>query len=343
MEIVDLNIYPFGNAQVVSRYPPSFICQNGEDECFANIIQSCVIQNNTVDYYMGFVNCMESNGIEMLDYVEECAKKYNIDYNNLKNCFETDKGLYALLYMADMAPKDHKYVPWAVVNNNPLLDDLYNIVQYVCDSFKGNRPKSCDNFKCERPVVIKKSLAEERIHITAYIESHCGSCVKFVTKELFPLYKDEKLMKHIDVTLIPFGKGKILKDNIICQHGEIECYGNTIFGCSIDIYKDFNIYFPFINCLEENYKVLTGNKTIHFCALLYKLDANKILSCANSERGYNILKNYGLKTPPLKSLHLHVPYVLINDQPINTKIRLFTYICNLIPKSNSINCNRNKK
>ena len=59
MAITDIELVPYGNAQVITRYPPSFKCQHGEDECYGNIVELCAIKNNPEKWWK-FIRCEET-------------------------------------------------------------------------------------------------------------------------------------------------------------------------------------------------------------------------------------------------------------------------------------------
>ncbi|XP_040967362.1 uncharacterized protein [Gossypium hirsutum] len=53
--------------------------------------------------------------------------------------------------------------------------------------------------------------------------------------------------------LVPWGNAQYVKPNktIIFQHGEDECYLNTIHACAISIWPDPRKHFNFIYCIEN--------------------------------------------------------------------------------------------
>ncbi|KAK8303601.1 hypothetical protein V6Z12_D04G161400 [Gossypium hirsutum] len=53
--------------------------------------------------------------------------------------------------------------------------------------------------------------------------------------------------------LVPWGNAQYVKPKktIICQHGEDECYLNTIHACAISIWPDPRKHFNFIYCIEN--------------------------------------------------------------------------------------------
>ncbi|KAL5742474.1 hypothetical protein ACOSP7_029206 [Xanthoceras sorbifolium] len=111
--IVNLRMIPWGNALI--QPDGTFVCQHGPGECMLNTIEAC-----TVAIYR--------SSISILSIVNGYGKQLE-----QKCAAET----------AQLNPP-HRFVPWVVVNNQPLQEDFMNIVSYVCKAYRGTRlPEAC--------------------------------------------------------------------------------------------------------------------------------------------------------------------------------------------------------
>ncbi|XP_022748188.1 uncharacterized protein LOC111297865 [Durio zibethinus] len=60
----------------------------------------------------------------------------------------------------------HDYVPWVVVNNQPIRDDFENFVKYVCQAYKGDHvPEAC---KAQSSNVSSTNKKANKIHLGCY-------------------------------------------------------------------------------------------------------------------------------------------------------------------------------
>lgn len=79
-----------------------------------------------------------------------------------------------------------------------------------------------------------KTGSEEpkKVHLGVFFESRCPDSRQFVVEQLEPLVKNSEFASILELTLVPFGKARIIgQDNMICQHGPRECEGNRLMAC----------------------------------------------------------------------------------------------------------------
>ena len=75
-----------------------------------------------------------------------------------------------------------------------------------------------------------KSFKAERVKVDVYYETHCPDSILFLNYQLQHVIS----RGLVDVELIPFGKASYWRNfaqndwNFMCQHGEIECFGNKL-------------------------------------------------------------------------------------------------------------------
>ncbi|XP_012089790.1 gamma-interferon-responsive lysosomal thiol protein [Jatropha curcas] len=152
ISIVNLRLIPWGNAFVQSD--ATFVCQHGPNECFLNAIEACAITiYPDVETHFRLIHCIERlslenklnewvNCFEMAGLGKEPIDCYTSGYGNvLEQQFAAET--------AQLNPQ-HRFVPWVVVNNQPLQEDFKNFVGYVCKAYQGTQvPEACKSLSME--------------------------------------------------------------------------------------------------------------------------------------------------------------------------------------------------
>jgi hypothetical protein len=69
----------------------NFRSLHGEPETKGNIVQLCAAKYNP-DKYMDMIVCQNENAGAIPDNWESCAEEYNLDVENIRNCYEGDEG-----------------------------------------------------------------------------------------------------------------------------------------------------------------------------------------------------------------------------------------------------------
>ncbi|KAK2982729.1 hypothetical protein RJ640_025145, partial [Escallonia rubra] len=170
IDIVDLKLVPYGNAKIGNNN--SITCQHGPAECLLNTIEACAIGVwPDVNEHFPFIYCVETLVYEQkYPEWETCFEKLNLDPTPVTECYSSGYGNeLELKYAAEtnaLQPR-HTYVPWVVVNGEPLYDDYENFVSYVCKAYTGTKvPEACSDLS--RSSVRKKS--SNSIHPVCYSE-----------------------------------------------------------------------------------------------------------------------------------------------------------------------------
>lgn len=145
-DVIDFQYVPYGNAQGL---PPNVECQHGEQECNGNAAEACAI--NQTGYapiqYMPFVACIDTKGqaADTVDaaLVSKCAKKANLDGDDINACWPGSRGDTLITQMAKATPT-HDYVPYVLVNGEePPNGDYTKVLSQVCKDIKGTKPSWC--------------------------------------------------------------------------------------------------------------------------------------------------------------------------------------------------------
>ncbi|XP_071687601.1 gamma-interferon-responsive lysosomal thiol protein-like [Rutidosis leptorrhynchoides] len=147
ISIVDLELSPYGNAKISAN--GTIVCQLGEWECMLNTVEACAIQTwPSVSDHFPFVYCIEKLAYEnKYTEWETCFEKLNLDPKPVADCYGSGFGYELELQYAQetkMLQPAHTYVPWGVVDGQPLYDDFTEFISYICKAYKGsNVPNAC--------------------------------------------------------------------------------------------------------------------------------------------------------------------------------------------------------
>nr|GLL33417.1 gamma-interferon-inducible lysosomal thiol reductase [Ipomoea trifida] len=140
IDIVDLTLFPWGNAKLKGNN--TFQCQHGAAECLLNTIEACAIDAwPDLNEHFPFIYCVESlvdNG--SYSKWETCYEKLGKDPKPVSDCYASGHGKeLELSYAAQTNALEppHEYVPWVVVNGQPLYEDYENFVSYICKAYEG--------------------------------------------------------------------------------------------------------------------------------------------------------------------------------------------------------------
>ncbi|XP_021621289.1 gamma-interferon-responsive lysosomal thiol protein isoform X2 [Manihot esculenta] len=128
--IVDLRMIPWGNAFIQSD--GTFVCQERHFS-FIYCMESLALQNRLNEW----VNCFET-----ARFGKEPIDCYTSGYGNvLEQKFAAET--------AQLNPP-HRFVPWVLVNNQPIQEDFKNFVSYVCNAYQGTQvPETCKSLPTE--------------------------------------------------------------------------------------------------------------------------------------------------------------------------------------------------
>ncbi|KAI3441413.1 uncharacterized protein J3R85_002319, partial [Psidium guajava] len=150
-----------------------------------------------------------------------------------------------------------------------------------------------------------------KVNLSLYYESLCPGSADFIANYLVKAF-DTDLIDIINLKIVPWGNARMDSRTgaFICQHGEVECYLNTIQACGIEVWSDLKPHFNFIRCVERNVsegglqagKVsavhqekssnVAASKLWESCAEELKLEEAGIYKCYTSGRGREDYLNF---------------------------------------------------
>ncbi|XP_006649924.1 gamma-interferon-responsive lysosomal thiol protein-like isoform X1 [Oryza brachyantha] len=167
IDAVDLRLVPYGNAHVGANNTIS--CQHGGDECLLNTVEACAIDAwPDLRVHFRFIYCVESLVVDgKRSEWESCFAKLNLDAKPVTDCYKSERGhQLSLKYgrQTDALQPPHKYVPWVVVDGQPLYEDYENFEAYVCKAYKGHPPKVCEGLaRPPTPTVLELAEGGNRV------------------------------------------------------------------------------------------------------------------------------------------------------------------------------------
>ncbi|KAF5821679.1 putative gamma interferon inducible lysosomal thiol reductase GILT [Helianthus annuus] len=146
IDIVDLKLSPYGNAKLGSN--GTILCQHGEWECRLNTVEACAINAWPVGDHFRFIYCVESLSLhDKYSEWETCFQKLKLDPKDVTGCVTSGLGHKLELQYADeisALKPPHEYVPWVVVDGQPLKENTRYFMRYVCNAYKGSKvPQAC--------------------------------------------------------------------------------------------------------------------------------------------------------------------------------------------------------
>jgi len=148
----NIKFVPYGKAKTHTNSDGSitFDCQHGPAECQANKIHSCATQYiNDKKVLVKYVSCMIDNNYEPKSIGIECAKKYNINWNEIYNCSEGNEGEQLLKLNGeetDNLSPQVSFIPTITINHEQprqasVLKDFWDV---ACTYFPPEtKPSTC--------------------------------------------------------------------------------------------------------------------------------------------------------------------------------------------------------
>jgi interferon gamma-inducible protein 30 len=144
---VDIQLVPWGNTRIGANH--TFNCQHGPYECLLDTVEACAIDVwPKLEEHFAFINCVETLAYDRrYTQWEACFEKLGLDSNPIYDCLNSGHGTQLELKYAaetnELQPP-HKYVPWIVVDGQPLYEDYENFISYICKAYKGAAtPTAC--------------------------------------------------------------------------------------------------------------------------------------------------------------------------------------------------------
>ncbi|KAL1543609.1 gamma-interferon-responsive lysosomal thiol protein [Salvia divinorum] len=182
------------------------------------------------------------------------------------------------------------------------------------------------------------SSADNKVSLSVYYESLCPYCANFMVNHLLKIFQTD-LINIVNLRLIPWGNTQIQSnDTWICQHGVDECQLDVIEACAINSWPRVETHFKFIYCVERLH-LMDKHTQWQSCYGANNLDQTPVNNCYNNGHGFQLEMAYADETAKLNPRHRFVPWVVVNNVPLQEDFENFIgYICrayrgNKVPKA----------
>ncbi|KAL6967731.1 hypothetical protein U1Q18_033541 [Sarracenia purpurea var. burkii] len=190
ISLVDLKIIPYGNARIGPN--DTVTCQHGPSECLLNTIEACAINIwPDLNKHFSYINCVETLVYKhKYPQWETCFDELGLDPTPISECYSSGYGKeLELKYAAETntLQPPHEYVPWVVVDGQPLYEDYENFVSYICKAYNGTaRPNACTGLALD---TIRNEKTNTR-HPVSYIESATKSTLSKIRSAIISWMDD---------------------------------------------------------------------------------------------------------------------------------------------------------
>ncbi|KAL6528588.1 hypothetical protein OROMI_029233 [Orobanche minor] len=118
-------------------------------------------------------------------------------------------------------------------------------------------------------------------------------------------------------------------------HGAEECLLDVTEACAINAWPSVETHFRFIYCVEQLH-LMNRHSEWRSCFGSTHLDSYPLDNCYNNGLGYQLEKEYAVETGNLNPRHRFVPWVVVNNLPLQEDFQNFiSYICEAYYKGSS--------
>uniref|UniRef100_A0A6E8VZP4 Gamma-interferon-inducible lysosomal thiol reductase n=1 Tax=Anopheles coluzzii TaxID=1518534 RepID=A0A6E8VZP4_ANOCL len=170
--------------------------------------------------------------------------------------------------------------------------------------------------------------------VVVYYETLCPDSKNFVLHQLQPAF--DRAPELMDIEFVPFGKASwtTKSDGSLefdCQHGPIECEGNTIHACVVEAVREPRTRLAMVACMIQNN--IMPRDIFYRCAKEHGLEIESIKKCYDSPHGAELLKVHGEATHALRPAVSFIPTVTLDGaQYVQKSILkdLFGNLCQVV-------------
>jgi hypothetical protein len=200
--------------------------------------------------------------------------------------------------------------------------------------------------------VIALKLRHAKPVVDIFYESQCPYSLDLLNTTVRDAWKDQELWQALDVKFHPFGNAQMIPESnlskgyhfwhpdakypvVMCQHHEMECLGNVIHNCVIDLYPEEK-YVPFIVCMAS-VGLNAGVELLSYqCGSGLGLDMDLVKNCTDVGKGHDMVITEGELTRSTKITG--VPWVLVNGEHVNESEEILQPVCDAIAGSKPSAC-----
>ena len=126
--------------------------------------------------------------------------------------------------------------------------------------------------------------------------------------------------------VIPWGNAKMAGDGTVtCQHGPNECKGNKLQACAQAHFNVTSQWMELFRCQGQAYP--NSVTDMQACAEQVGMDWDTIQACYDGAEGDALIDANYKRTAALNPPHAGVPWVVVNDVPVDDRDQLLAAIC----------------
>ena len=126
--------------------------------------------------------------------------------------------------------------------------------------------------------------------------------------------------------VVPWGNAKMSGDGTVtCQHGANECKGNKLQACAQAHFNVTSQWMDLFRCQGAAYP--NSVTDMQACAEAAGMDWSVIQSCYDGSEGEALIQANYKRTAALSPPHAGVPWVVVNDVPLDDRDQLLAAIC----------------
>ena len=144
LEVIDLQIFVFGKGSLVSVEPQQFQCQHGPNECYGNMVENCVVKYTSPEDTVDILTCLYTKRKFDEHAISLCTKGLD-DGTRIKDSIvlcTQGEGKHLLFKAFERTPR-LSYVPSMRINKGPVIPADFNLKNYICSEYKGEKPGTC--------------------------------------------------------------------------------------------------------------------------------------------------------------------------------------------------------
>lgn len=130
------------------------LCQHGDNECLANLLEACVGSLTAQNASVAFTICFEglyteswqSSDAPILSAALQCATQVKVSESDIVGCYKGSTGITLNTQNAQATAKygsSRLGTPWVVVNGHVLDDPVTELLGAVCSNYTGTKPAGC--------------------------------------------------------------------------------------------------------------------------------------------------------------------------------------------------------
>lgn len=150
------------------------------------------------------------------------------------------------------------------------------------------------------------------VHVTLYLEALCPYCAAWLAKSALQFDHDYGSIAKLHV--VPWGNARVAPGGAAsCQHGEDECFLNTMYACAIHAYPRTH-WLPLLACASSHYPSVM--KAFDKCAGRAGVNATSVRACAESHHGAQLADEARRETEALIPQHSSVPWFVVERLPL---------------------------